>query len=96
VADQLQALGIEAVPVADFGDVFSDPQLAARHHFIELEHPRMGPGAYEHNGFRLSVAPATYDRPSPLLGQHTDEVLGDILGLSAAKREALAADGVLD
>jgi benzylsuccinate CoA-transferase BbsF subunit len=96
VADTLQALGVEAVPVADFGDVFADAGLAARNHFIELEHPRMGPGAYERNGFRLSDAPTGYDRPSPLLGQHTEEILGDILGLSAAEREALAADGVLE
>jgi crotonobetainyl-CoA:carnitine CoA-transferase CaiB-like acyl-CoA transferase len=63
---------------------------------MDLEHPVMGPGAYEHNGFRLSDAPAGYPRPSPVLGQHNDEVLDDILGLSAAEREALAADGVLD
>ncbi|MBV8982446.1 MAG: CoA transferase [Acidimicrobiia bacterium] len=96
VAEQLQALGIEAVPVADFGDVFNDPQLAAREHFVELTHPKMGPGAYEHNGFRLSNSPAGYQRPSPVLGQHTDEVLADILGLSAAERQTLAADGVLE
>ncbi|MBV9283327.1 MAG: CoA transferase [Acidimicrobiia bacterium] len=96
VAEELQGLGIEAVPVADFGDVFNDPQLAARGHFIELTHPKMGPGAYEHNGFRLSDSPAGYQRPSPVLGQHTDEVLADILGLSAAERQTLAADGVLE
>ena len=96
IARQLQVLGIEAVPVADFGDVFDDIQLAFRRHFMELEHPVMGPGAYEHNGFRLSDAPAAYPRPSPILGQHTTEVLGDILGLSADDRAALAADGVLD
>jgi benzylsuccinate CoA-transferase BbsF subunit len=96
VAEQLQGLGIEAVPVADFGDVFDDPQLAARDHFIELTHPKMGPGAYEHNGFRLSGSPAGYQRPSPVLGQHTDEVLAEILGLSAAERQTLAADGVLE
>ena len=96
VAEQLQGLGIEAVPVADFGDVFHDPQLAHRDHFVDLTHPKMGPGAYEHNGFRLSDAPASYPRPSPVLGEHNDEVLGEVLGLSAREREALAADGVLD
>ncbi|MBV8304420.1 MAG: CoA transferase, partial [Acidimicrobiia bacterium] len=77
-------------------DVFGDPQLAHRRHFVELSHPKMGPGAYEHNGFRLSDAPAGYARPSPVLGEHNEHVLGDILGLSAAEREALTADGVLD
>ena len=96
MARQLQAIGVEAVPVADFGDVFADQQLAHRDHFMELVHPVLGPGAYEHNGFRLSDAPAGYARSSPVLGQHNDEVLRDVLGLSAAEREALAADGVLD
>jgi crotonobetainyl-CoA:carnitine CoA-transferase CaiB-like acyl-CoA transferase len=96
VADQLQAIGVEAVPVADFGDALADPQLAAREHFIELDHPVLGAGSYEHNGFRLSDAPCGYDRPSPVLGQHNDEVLDQVLGLSAAEREALAADGALD
>ena len=44
----------------------------------------------------LSDAPASYPRPSPVLGEHNDEVLGEVLGLSAREREALAADGVLD
>jgi benzylsuccinate CoA-transferase BbsF subunit len=96
VAEQLQDLGIEAVPVADFGDAFADPQVAHRQHFVELEHPKLGPGAYEHNGFRLSDAPAGYDRPGPVLGEHNDEVLGDILGLSAAERQTLAVEGALD
>jgi crotonobetainyl-CoA:carnitine CoA-transferase CaiB-like acyl-CoA transferase len=96
IADQLQALGIEAVPVADFGDVYADPQLAARGHFLDLEHLHMGPGSYERSGFRLSDAESGYDRASPILGHHNEDVLSDILGLSAAEHEALAADGALD
>jgi crotonobetainyl-CoA:carnitine CoA-transferase CaiB-like acyl-CoA transferase len=95
-AEAIQALAVEAVPVADFGDVFGDLQLAARDHFIPLDHAVLGPGCYEHNGFRLSDAESGYDRPSPTLGQHTDVVLGDILGLTAADLEKLAADGALD
>jgi benzylsuccinate CoA-transferase BbsF subunit len=87
---------VEAVPVADFGDVFADPQLAGRDHFVSLEHPKMGPGAYERNGFRLSDAPSGYDRASPILGEHNALVLGEILGLSTAEQAELAADGVLD
>ena len=96
VAAELQAIGVEAVPVADFGDVFEDPQLAARDHFIALDHPVLGPGCYEHNGFRLSDAPTGYDRPSPVLGEHNELVLGDLLGLSKAEQAELAEDGALD
>ena len=96
VAETLQAAGIEAVPVQDFGDQHSDPQLAHRGHFVALTHPFMGPGLYERNGFRCSDAPAGYDRAGPTLGQDQDWVLRDLLGLTADEVDALAADGAFD
>jgi crotonobetainyl-CoA:carnitine CoA-transferase CaiB-like acyl-CoA transferase len=96
VAAMLQDCGIEAVPVYDFGDVHDDPQVAARVHFVALEHPVMGPGLYERNGFRLSDAPSGYDRAGPTLGQDDDWVLGDVLGLSDTERARLADAGALD
>jgi benzylsuccinate CoA-transferase BbsF subunit len=96
VAAVLQDLGIEAVPVNDFGDVHTDPQVAARDHFVPLTHPVMGDGLYERNGFRLSDATSGYDRTGPTLGQDQDWVLGELLGLDAARIEQLAADGAFD
>ena len=95
-AEVLQAAGIEAVPVADFGDVHDDGQLAHRRHFVRLSHPYMGEGAYERNGFRLSDAPSDFTRTSPTLGQDNADVLGGILGLSIAEQEQLADEGALD
>ncbi len=82
VAETLQAEGIEAVPVQDFGDVHGDPQLAAREHFVALEHAFMGPGLYERNGFRVADAPSGYDQAGPTLGQDNTWVLQDLLGLT--------------
>jgi len=96
VAETLQGAGIEAVPVADLGDASADPQLHHRGHFVTLEHPCMGECGYERNGFRLSDATAGYERTSPTLGEHNDVILGEILGLDAAERARLAADGVLE
>jgi benzylsuccinate CoA-transferase BbsF subunit len=96
VASMLQAAGIEAVPVADFGDAFNDPQLRHREHFVSLVHPFLGEGAYERNGFRLSASPGGYWQASPTLGQDNDYVFGSLLGLSAEERDGLAADGVFD
>jgi len=93
VAETLQAAGIEAVPVQDFGDVHDDPQVAHRGHFVAHTHPFLGDGLYERNGFRLSDAPSTYARPGPTLGQDQDWVLDEILGLSREEREALTDDG---
>jgi crotonobetainyl-CoA:carnitine CoA-transferase CaiB-like acyl-CoA transferase len=96
IADLLQAAGIEAVPVYDFGDVHDDPQIAYREHFIPLTHPYMGDGLYERTGTRVGDTPHGYDRPGPTLGQDNDWVLGELLGVPADERKRLEADGALD
>src|SRR5437764_5630549 len=93
VATQLQDAGIEAVPVQDFADVDADPQVAARDHWVLREHPELGPGKYERNGFRLSGLPSGYDRSGPTLGQHNDWVLGEVLGLPGDEIQRLKGDG---
>ncbi len=91
---QLQELGIEAVPVNDFGDIHHDPQVLHRDHFVPLCHPAMGPRVYERSGFRVSGCTSGYDRPGPTLGQDNEWVQVQLLGLSETDREKLAADGV--
>jgi crotonobetainyl-CoA:carnitine CoA-transferase CaiB-like acyl-CoA transferase len=93
VADALQAEGVEAVPVADFADVLSDPQLAHRDHFERHRHPFMGEGVYERNGLRFSDASIGYDRAGPTLGQDNEWVLDDLLSLDPAEIERLRHDG---
>jgi crotonobetainyl-CoA:carnitine CoA-transferase CaiB-like acyl-CoA transferase len=95
-AEALQAVGVEAVPVQDFGDLHADPQLAHRGHFVARTHPFMGDGLYERNGIRYSDAAAGYDRAGPTLGQDQAWVLGDLLGLTDAEQQALAAAGAFD
>ena len=94
-AEQLQAAGIEAIPVADFEVAFSDPQLRHRGHFVALDHPLMGECFYERNGFRLSDADAGYGRTSPLLGEHNEFILGELLGVPKSEIDRLAEAGVL-
>lgn len=96
VADELQALGIEAVPVQDFADAYSDPQLAWRGHYLTLEHPFMGTGPYERNGFRLSDAPSGYLRTGPVLGQDNRHVLAELLGMDDEEIDKLTADGAVE
>ncbi len=93
VTERLQSEGIEAVPVQDWQDLFDDPQLAERGHFERLEHAVVGECWYQHNGFRLSDAPVRYSRPAPTVGEHNDDVLGRILGLSAEEIAKLVASG---
>jgi crotonobetainyl-CoA:carnitine CoA-transferase CaiB-like acyl-CoA transferase len=96
LAERLQAEGIEAVPVQDWADLLEDPQLAARGHLVPLEHPLLGDCWYQHNGFRLSDSPAVYDRPTPTLGEHTDEVMTEILGLSPSEVVTLRESGGIE
>jgi benzylsuccinate CoA-transferase BbsF subunit len=96
LADALQAVGIEAVPVEDFGDLHDDPQLAARQHFQMHTHPFMGDVLYERNGFRLAAAPSGYWRAGPTLGQDNDWALGEVLGLTLDDIEALQKSGAVE
>jgi benzylsuccinate CoA-transferase BbsF subunit len=95
-AEALQALGLDAHEVTDFADAHVHPQLVARHHFVPIEHPKMGVTSYEESGFRLSESGGGITRPGPMIGQHTDLVLRDFLGCSAEEIEQLHATGALD
>ena len=78
------------------GDLYQDPQLAHRGHFVTLDHPVMGEGPYERNGFRLSEGDGGYDRTSPTLGEHTLAVLGGLLGMTEREVNELQRSGALE
>ena len=97
LSKQLQYAGVEAVPVADFQDLLErDPQLAFRDHFIHLERQVTGESIYERNGFRLSDAESGFTRASPLLGEHTDDILTRVLGYDDTDVKRLRDDGAID
>ena len=92
----LQARRVPAGVVQDARDVTrEDPQLAHRGHWVRLPHAEMGETLYNNLPFRFSRTPVHPTRPAPLLGEHTREVLGGMLGFSDAELDALAADGAL-
>jgi benzylsuccinate CoA-transferase BbsF subunit len=94
--EHLQAAGVAAGVVNDARDVLErDPQLAARGHWVTLDHPEMGPSTYNSAPFRFSAAASEPSAPAPLLGQHGREICADVLGLPASEIERLARAGVL-
>jgi benzylsuccinate CoA-transferase BbsF subunit len=96
LAQRLQQRGVAAGPVQDAADVLQrDPQLRARGHWVHLDHPEMGRTVYNALPFRMSRTPGYPNRPAPLLGQHTDEVLRDRLGLAQSEIDALRSRGAL-
>jgi formyl-CoA transferase len=88
--------GIVAGPSNDAADLRADPHV--RDHGMLLEVPRPDGGAPLHvagNPIKLSASPDPPAARWPRLGEHTDEILAQDLGLDAAAREALRADGVI-
>jgi crotonobetainyl-CoA:carnitine CoA-transferase CaiB-like acyl-CoA transferase len=86
--------GVAAGVVRTPEGLFSDPQLSFRGHFVFMEQAEMGRYASDGNCFTMSEATPVY-RPSPLLGEHTEYVCRNILGLSQEEYELLKADGAL-
>jgi benzylsuccinate CoA-transferase BbsF subunit len=93
---RLQANGVPAGVVNDSADVLRrDPQIAQRGQWIYLQHAEMGETVYTGAPFQLSRTPGQLTRPAPLLGEHTEQVCREELGLSASEIAALYEQGVL-
>jgi crotonobetainyl-CoA:carnitine CoA-transferase CaiB-like acyl-CoA transferase len=88
VASRAQKLGVPLVPVNTMEDVFRSSQMEFRKFFAQIEHPTLGKLHYPTVPYRLSATPARIDRPAPLLGQHTDEVLREVARDLAARTGA--------
>lgn len=95
VMHALQQRGVPAGVVANARDLHEDPQLAHRGHFVPLEHPTMGRRTYDAPSFRLSETPHHLQR-APLLGEQTQKVVCDLLGVADAEFVELLAAGVLE
>ncbi|MCI0781820.1 MAG: CoA transferase [Chloroflexi bacterium] len=92
----LQEAGVPAGVVNDCRDLFEDPQLCHRQHFTFLDHPEIGPYGSDRAEFNLSKSPGSLDTPAPLLGQHTEYALKELVGLTAQEYQSLEEDGVLE
>ncbi len=91
----LQAAGVPAGVCQAAGDrVERDPQLAARGWWATLPHAELGEAETDGVAPRLSRTPGTNRTASPLLGEHTREVMLGTLGMSAEEYEELEAMGV--
>lgn len=92
--EQLEAVGIPAGPINTVPEALTDPQTQARGMVVEVEHQRLGTLRALGPVVKLSDTPAKVVSPAPDLGQHTDEVLGDV-GFSPKDLAELRAEGVL-
>ena len=79
VAAAAQALGLTLVPVNDARDLLASPQYDFRQYFTEVNHPVQGTSLYPTVPYRLSETPAQIERAAPLLGEHTGEILAELM-----------------
>jgi benzylsuccinate CoA-transferase BbsF subunit len=94
-AARLQAAGVPAYPVLRPADLYTDAQLTHRGHFVPLPHREMGEMPYDGPVTRFSATPARLRRPGPCLGEHTEHVLTEMLGLTPEELLEYASIGVL-
>ena len=94
--EALEAAGVPCAPVNTIDEVFADPQIVARGMEIGMPHPLAGEDIrLVGSPVGLSRTPVSYRRAPPTLGQHTDEVLAEMLGMGESERDALRGDGVI-
>jgi crotonobetainyl-CoA:carnitine CoA-transferase CaiB-like acyl-CoA transferase len=97
-ADWLNALEAAKVPcgaINTLGEVFDDPQVQARGMVNTWQHPMQADLKLVASPIKLSATPVRQDLPPPLLGEHTGDVLSEVLGWSNEQQTALRNQGVI-
>ena len=92
---KLQEVDIPSGLINTVQDVFNHPQAAVREFKVETEHPTAGPVGLPGFPYKMSQTPAKLHRPPPMLGEHTEEVLIELLGYSAEKVALLKEQKVI-
>ena len=93
--DEFAALGIPCGPVNTIDQVAQDPQVEHRGMIRDMPHPRLGKVKAVGAPVKLSRTPGGSDTTSPNLGEHTDQVLQDMLGLADEELRSLRDEGVI-
>ena len=94
--NRLQELGVAAHIVQNSPELAADPHLRYRGHFVEVPHGKRETMVVDASRFRLSRTPATYERAGPTFGEHSFEVLADILGYDPDRIAELAVAELLE
>lgn len=93
--ESLEAAGVPCGPIQDLEQVFRTPQVLARGMRVDIPREDAGPVRLVANPVKFSATPVRHDLPPPRLGEHTDAVLREVLGLGDAEIAGLRAQGAL-
>ncbi|MDT8900578.1 CaiB/BaiF CoA transferase family protein [Anaeroselena agilis] len=91
----LEAAGIPCGPINPIDKVVADPQVLCREMIVETDHPVAGPVKMAGVPIKMSATPGGVDKPAPTLGQHSAEILRELLGLKPEEIENLRKRQVL-
>ncbi len=91
----LEPAGIPVSPINNVAQVMQHPQVLAREMLVELAHPTAGQMTLPGIPVKLSETPGALRSAAPTLGQHTEELLGELLGYTPEQVAALHAEGAL-
>ncbi|WKB54532.1 CaiB/BaiF CoA transferase family protein [Eleftheria terrae] len=91
----LEDRAVPCGPINDIGEAFADAQVQARGLRVDLPHPRFGTVGTVASPLRLSDTPPQMRHAPPILGEHTDQVLQEVLGYDPARIAALREQGVI-
>lgn len=93
--EKLQAASVPCGPIRSIPEALESPEVIEAGLVQTIDHPTAGELRTLRSPIGVVGAPETPDRPPPLLGEHTETVLEQVLGLDAAEIAALKADGVV-
>jgi len=92
--ETLEAAGVPCGPINNYAEVFENEQVRHRGLRVDIPHP-IGPVPTVASPMRFSETPVEYKLPPPRLGEHTRNVLSDVLGMNDQELDALSAQGVI-
>jgi formyl-CoA transferase len=94
VMDILNPLNVPCGPILSMKELAEEPSLRATGTIVEVDHPTRGKYLTVGNPVKLSDSPSDVDR-SPLLGEHTDEILKEVVGLDDEAIKAAREEGAV-
>jgi crotonobetainyl-CoA:carnitine CoA-transferase CaiB-like acyl-CoA transferase len=91
----LEPIGVPCGPINRLDQVFADPQVVHRSMKVDVPHPVAGSIPLVANPIKFSRTPLSYETPPPMLGEHTEDVLREVLGKAADEIQRLRAQGIV-
>ena len=93
---RIHAMKVPVGVINDIGRALDEPQVVARDMLVAIPHAQNPAFRMVGSPLKLSETPVEYQRPAPMLGEHTDEVLKRRLGIDDARLAQLKAEGVIE